>query len=190
MSTATIVQSRNPAIATAALRIDLERLMSRLSALAEIGSIDGGGSCRLALTDDDKAGRDRVAAWMREQGLQVSIDRIGNVFGLRAGTEPLPPVMMGSHIDTVRTGGRYDGNLGVLAGLEVIATLDAAGVKTRRPLVVAFFTNEEGARFTPDMLGSLVYVGGLSLEEGLAAVAIDGKVLGVELKRIGYAGTA
>src|SRR5262249_6468891 len=104
--------------------------------------------------------------------------------------EALPPVMTGSHIDTVRTGGRYDGNLGVLAGLEVIATLDAAGVATRRPLAVAFFTNEEGARFAPDMLGSLVYAGGLSLEDGLAAVAIDGKRLGPELERIGYAGTA
>ena len=90
--------------------------------------------------------------------------------------------MTGSHIDTVRTGGRYDGNLGVLAGLEVVATLDAAGVTTRRPLVVAFFTNEEGARFAPDMLGSLVYAGGLPLDEALAAVAIDGKVLGDELR--------
>jgi N-carbamoyl-L-amino-acid hydrolase len=127
---------------------------------------------------------------MRELGLEVSIDPIGNVFGLRAGREALPPVMTGSHIDTVRTGGRYDGNLGVLAGLEVVATLDAAGVVTRRPLVVAFFTNEEGARFTPDMLGSLVYAGGLALDDGLAAVSIDGKVLGDELRRIGYAGAA
>jgi N-carbamoyl-L-amino-acid hydrolase len=185
-----MAQSRDAARTTTELRIDPERLMSRLSALAEIGPVDGGGSCRLALTDDDKAGRDRVAEWMREQGLEVSVDRIGNVFGLRAGIEALPPVMTGSHIDTVRTGGRYDGNLGVLAGLEVIATLDAAGVKTRRPLVAAFFTNEEGARFAPDMLGSLVYAGGLSLADGLAAVAIDGKVLGRELERIGYAGSA
>jgi N-carbamoyl-L-amino-acid hydrolase len=180
---------RTAAKTTADLRVDAGRLMSRLSALAEIGPIEGGGSCRLALTDDDKNGRDRVVGWMREQGLQVSVDRIGNVFGLRAGTEPLPPVMTGSHIDTVRTGGRYDGNLGVLAGLEVIATLDAARVTTRRPIVVAFFTNEEGARFAPDMLGSLVFAGGLSLEDGLAAVAIDGKVVGAELERIGYAGT-
>ena len=189
MSTATMTPSRD-AVMTAELRIDPERLTSRLSALAEIGPIDGGGSCRLALTDDDKAGRDRVAGWMREQGLEVSVDRIGNVFGLRAGSEPLPPVMTGSHIDTVRTGGRYDGNLGVLAGLEIIATLDAAKLKTRRPLVVAFFTNEEGARFAPDMLGSLVYAGGLSLADGLAAVAIDGRALGAELERIGYAGSA
>jgi len=172
------------------LRIDAGRLMSRLGELAEIGPIDGGGNCRLALTDEDKAGRDRVVGWMRAQGLEVSIDRIGNVFGLRAGTEPLAPVMTGSHIDTVRTGGRYDGNLGVLAGLEVVATLDAAGIATRRPLVVAFFTNEEGARFAPDMLGSLVYVGGVPIEDALAPVAIDGKVLGAELERIGYAGAA
>jgi N-carbamoyl-L-amino-acid hydrolase len=172
------------------LRIDPDRLMARLSALAEIGPIDGGGCCRLALTDEDKAGRDTVAGWMREQGLAVAVDRIGNVFGLRAGREPLAPVMTGSHIDTVRTGGRYDGNLGVLAGLEVVATLDAAGIVTRRPLVVAFFTNEEGARFTPDMLGSLVYAGGLPLADALAATSIDGRVLGAELERIGYAGAA
>jgi beta-ureidopropionase / N-carbamoyl-L-amino-acid hydrolase len=169
------------------LHIDGERLMARLSELAEIGPIDGGGSCRLALTDDDKAGRDRVAGWMRDLGLEVSVDRIGNVFGLRAGTQALAPVMTGSHIDTVRTGGRYDGNL---AGLEVVATLNAAGATTRRPLVVAFFTNEEGARFAPDMLGSLVFAGGLPLEEGLDCIAIDGKRLGTELERIGYAGTA
>ena len=171
-------------------RIDAERLLSRLGQLAQIGAIDGGGCCRLALTDEDKAGRDLVVSWMRELGLDVSIDRIGNAFGLRAGKDPLAPVMTGSHIDTVRTGGRYDGNLGVLAGLEVVATLNAAGVVTRRPLVVAFFTNEEGARFAPDMLGSLVYAGGLAMEEALAAVAIDGKVLGAELQRIGYAGAA
>jgi N-carbamoyl-L-amino-acid hydrolase len=190
MSAATIAASSTIASATRDLRIDAARLLSRLSALAEIGPIAGGGSCRLALTDDDKSGRDLVAGWMREQGLEVSIDRIGNVFGLRRGTEALPPVMTGSHIDTVRTGGRYDGNLGVLGGLEVVATLDAAGVSTRRPLVVAFFTNEEGARFHPDMLGSLVYAGGLSLDDALAAVSIDGKVLGTELQRIGYAGKA
>ena len=190
MSTSTIAPASSIASGTRELRIDAARLMSRLSALAEIGPIDGGGSCRLALTGDDKAGRDLVAGWMRDQGLEVSVDRIGNVFGLRQGTEALPPVMTGSHIDTVRTGGRYDGNLGVLAGLEVVATLDAAGVRTRRPLVVAFFTNEEGARFHPDMLGSLVYAGGFSLDDALAAVAIDGMVLGTELERIGYAGDA
>jgi N-carbamoyl-L-amino-acid hydrolase len=190
MKDATIARTFEAADETAGLRIDAGRLTSRLDALAKVGPIDGGGSCRLALTDDDKAGRDLVVSWMRELGLAVAIDRIGNVFGLRAGREALPPVMTGSHIDTVRTGGRYDGNLGVLGGLEVVATLDAAGVRTRRPLVVAFFTNEEGARFHPDMLGSLVYAGGFPLDDALAAVSIDGKVLGAELQRIGYAGTA
>ena len=183
-------RKRGIALTAPELRIDADRLLSRLGQLAEIGPIDGGGCCRLALTDEDKAARDLVAGWMRELDLEVSIDPIGNVFGLRAGSEPLAPVMTGSHIDTVRTGGRYDGNLGVLAGLEVVATLNAAAVSTRRPLVVAFFTNEEGARFAPDMLGSLVYAGGLPLDEALAAVAIDGKVLGAELQRIGYAGAA
>jgi len=183
-------RKRGIALTAPELRIDADRLLSRLGQLAEIGPIDGGGCCRLALTDEDKAARDLVAGWMRELDLEVSIDPIGNVFGLRAGSEPLAPVMTGSHIDTVRTGGRYDGNLGVLAGLEVVATLNAAAVSTRRPLVVAFFTNEEGARFAPDMLGSLVYAGGLPLDEALAAVAIDGKGLGDELQRIGYAGAA
>jgi len=173
-----------------ALRIDADRLMRRLGRLAEIGAIEGGGCCRLALTDEDRAGRDLVVGWMRELGLEVAVDPIGNVFGLRRGTEDVAPVMTGSHIDTVRTGGRYDGNLGVLGGLEAVETLNAAGLGTRRPLVVAFFTDEEGARFAPDMLGSLVYVGGLSLEEGLNAVSIDGKRLGDELVRIGYAGAA
>jgi len=176
-----------------ALRIDHEHLLARLDQLAAIGAIEGGGCCRLALTDADKAGRDQVVGWMRELGLEIGIDRIGNVFGLRRGSADAAdaaPVMTGSHIDTVATGGRYDGNLGVLASLEVVRTLDAAGLTTRRPLVVAFFTNEEGARFAPDMLGSLVYAGGLALEDALATVSNDGKTLGAELERIGYAGSA
>jgi N-carbamoyl-L-amino-acid hydrolase len=127
---------------------------------------------------------------MRELGLTVSIDAIGNVVGVRGGSEVGAPVMTGSHIDTVRTGGRYDGNLGVLAGLEVIAVLNGAGIVTRRPLAVAFFTNEEGARFSPDMMGSLVYVGGLALDEALATVGIDGVTVGDSLGQIGYAGPA
>jgi N-carbamoyl-L-amino-acid hydrolase len=174
----------------AGLRIDRHRLLARLDRLAQIGAIDGGGCCRLALTDDDRRGRDLVVGWMRELGLAVTVDAIGNVFGLHPGRESLAPVMTGSHVDTVRTGGRYDGNYGVLAGLEAVATLQAAAVRTRRPLVVGFFTNEEGARFAPDMLGSLVYAGGLPLAEALDAVAIDGARLGDELARIGYAGEA
>ncbi len=172
------------------LRIDLERLMGRIAALAEVGAIAGGGVCRLALSAEDGAGRDRVAGWMREAGLEVSIDRIGNVVGVRPGRRPGPPVMTGSHIDTVRTGGRYDGNLGVLAGLEVVETLNAAGVQTEHPLAVAFFTNEEGARFAPDMMGSLGYVGGLDAETILATRGIDGSTVGDDLARIGYAGAA
>lgn len=170
---------------------DGARLVARLTELAAIGRTETGACCRLALTDDDRRGRDLVVGWMRELGLQVSVDPIGNVFGLRPGRRTeVTPVMTGSHIDTVRTGGAYDGNYGVLAGLEVVAALNDAGVTTERPLVVAFFTNEEGARFAPDMLGSLVYVGGLGLGEALATRAIDGAVLGEELARIGYAGTA
>lgn len=171
--------------------IVLDRLLADLDALAAIGSTGDGGNCRLALTDDDAGGRELVAGWMRDLGLDVRIDRIGNVVATRAGRDPsLAPVMCGSHIDTVATGGRYDGTLGVLAGLEVIRALDDAGVQTRHPLAVAFFTDEEGARFAPDMLGSLVYAGGLDLETALAAVAIDGAVLGDELERLGWAGAA
>lgn len=172
------------------LRIDAGRLQARIGSLGVIGAIEGGGVCRLALSDADRAGRDLVAGWMRALGLAVSIDAIGNVVAVRAGREAGPPVMMGSHIDTVRTGGRYDGNLGVLAGLEVIQTLNDAGVVTRRPLAVAFFTNEEGARFNPDMMGSLVYVGGLPLETALATVGIDGESVGDCLRKVGYGGTA
>ena len=172
------------------LRIDMARLASRLETLAEIGAIEGGGCCRLALTDDDRAGRDLVTGWMRELGLEVTVDRIGNVVGIRDGRSGGPPVMTGSHIDTVRTGGRYDGNLGVLAGLEVIECLNQAGVTTGAPLAVGFFTNEEGSRFAPDMMGSGVHQGALSLETCLAARGIDGAVVGDELARIGYAGDA
>ena len=170
------------------LRINGERLCWRLDRLAQIGRIAGDGVCRLALSDEDKGGRDLVVAWMRELGLSVHIDRIGNVVGVRAGLADGPPVMTGSHIDSVRTGGRYDGTLGVLAGLEVIASLNELEFPTRRPIAVAFFTNEEGSRFQPDMFGSLVYTGGLALDEALAVRGIDGATVGEELDRIGYAG--
>ncbi len=171
------------------LRIDIDRLLRRLGDLAAIGAIEGTEGCaRLALTDEDKAGRDLVVAEMQDLGLGITIDGIGNVVGVMAGQTNGPPVMCGSHIDTVRTGGRYDGNLGVLAGLEVVEVLKSAGVTPHRPLAVAFFTDEEGARFAPDMLGSLVYVGGMALEEALSIEGIDGAVVGPELERIGYAG--
>lgn len=170
------------------LEINGERLMRRLRELAEIGPIEGGGVSRLALTDADKAGRDLVVTWMRDLGLEVSIDAIGNVVATGRGRTDGPPVMTGSHIDTVATGGIYDGNLGVLSGLEVIETLAERGIVTDRPMAVAFFTNEEGARFPPDMMGSLCYVGGMTVEEAMSTASADGAVVGDELERIGYRG--
>jgi N-carbamoyl-L-amino-acid hydrolase len=172
------------------LIVDKKSLMRALDELAQVGSIEGGGCARLALSDEDKAGRDLVVGWMKALGLDVRIDAIGNVIGVRAGAEKLAPIMIGSHIDTVRTGGRYDGNYGVLAGLEVVRALNAANVATRRPIAVAFFTNEEGARFQPDMMGSLVYAGGLGLNEAYAAADREGHSVGDELRRIGYLGPA
>jgi len=171
-------------------KVSQAHLLGNIAALAQIGALDGGGCARLALTDEDKSGRDLVTGWMKELGLDVRIDAIGNVIGVRAGRENVPPIMTGSHIDTVRTGGRYDGNYGVLAGLEVVRALNDAGITTRRPIAVAFFTNEEGARFQPDMMGSLVYAGGLGLNEAYAASDKDGLSVGDELRRIGYLGAA
>ena len=162
--------------------------MQRIMALAEVGAIDGGGCNRLALTDADRDGRDLVRSWMIDLGLDVTVDAVGNMIGTwNVGKSA--PVMTGSHIDTVRTGGKYDGNYGVLAGLEVIETLQDAGLEPQRPLAVGVFTDEEGARFAPDMLGSLVYAGGMSVEEAHDVVAIDGARLGDELDRIGYLGS-
>lgn len=169
--------------------MNLDRLTRRLDELGAIGAIEGTLGCaRLALTDEDKLGRDLVVTWMRDLDLEVTIDGIGNVVAVMPGEGA--PVMTGSHIDTVRTGGRYDGNLGVLAGLEVIETIQTAGITPARPLAVGFFTDEEGARFPPDMLGSLVYVGGMALEEALDIEGIDGATVGGELVRIGYDGAA
>lgn len=171
------------------LSIDSDRLMSRINALAEISPIEGGGNCRLALTDEDMHGRNLLVDWMRDCNLEISIDAVGNIIGIwNVGVGA--PVMSGSHIDTVRTGGRFDGCYGVLAALEVIETCQQAGVTPTRPLAVGIFTDEEGARFAPDMLGSLVYVGGMPLEEALDVIAIDGAKLGDELVRIGYSGVA
>ena len=172
------------------LRIDIDRLGGRIEALGQIGDTGDGGSCRLALTDEDRDGRDLVVGWMRDLGLEVTVDTVGNVVAVYPGESDGAPVMTGSHIDTVRTGGRYDGNLGVLAGLEVIETLSTAGVRLRRPLAVAFFTDEEGSRFPPDMLGSLAFVGGMSVEVALDVTDGDGISVGAELDRIGYRGAA
>ncbi len=186
-----------PAVATntpTSLRVVGDRLLRRLDELGELGAIVGAngekGSARLALTDEDRAGRDLVITWMHDLGLDVRIDTIGNVIAVRPGADGsiANPVMTGSHIDTVRTGGRFDGNLGVLAGLEVIERLIETNTPTTRPMAVGFFTNEEGARFSPDMMGSLVYCGGMAVEEVYDIVGIDGVTVGHELARIGYLG--
>ena len=170
------------------LRINIGRLTAKIEDLAEIGAIAGGGVCRMALTDEDRQGRDMVVKWMHELGLEVTVDQIGNVIGIRAGQESGRPVMTGSHIDTVASGGRYDGNLGVLAGLEVIATLNDAEITTRKPIGVGFFTNEEGSRFAPDMMGSGVHQGAFELKSMLDVLDNDGARVGDELEKIGYAG--
>ena len=171
------------------LKINWRRLEDRINALAEISPIDGGGNCRLALTDEDRDGRDLVVSWMRSLDLEVIIDVVGNIIGVwNVGSGA--PVMSGSHIDTVRTGGRFDGCYGVLAALEVIESCKDANISPPRPLAVGIFTDEEGSRFAPDMLGSLVYVGGMPVEQALNVVAIDGARLGDELMRIGYSGPA
>ena len=171
------------------LKINWRRLEDRINALAEISPIDGGGNCRLALTDEDKDGRDLVVSWMRSLDLEVTIDVVGNIIGVwNVGSGA--PVMSGSHIDTVRTGGRFDGCYGVLAALEVIESCNDANISPPRPLAVGIFTDEEGSRFAPDMLGSLVYVGGMPVEQALNVVAIYGARLGDELMRIGYSGPA
>jgi N-carbamoyl-L-amino-acid hydrolase len=164
------------------LRVNYSRLRSRLMDLASIGEIPGGGCARLALTDEDRFGRDLVVQWMTDLNLDITIDVVGNVVGVwNVGSGS--PVMTGSHIDTVRTGGKFDGNLGVLAGLEVIQTCQENKYVPERPLAVAFFTNEEGARFAPDMFGSLVFVGGLAVEEALDTVGIDGARVRDELEQ-------
>ncbi|SAI43431.1 allantoate amidohydrolase [Bordetella ansorpii] len=173
----------------APLSINGQRLWQSLMDLAQVGATEKGGNCRLALTDLDRQGRDLVAGWMREAGLEVSVDQIGNIFGRRAGRDPsLPAVCTGSHIDTQPTGGRFDGCFGVMAGLEVMRTLQERGIQTDSALELAIWTNEEGSRFAPFMMGSAVYCGKLPLEQALATADSEGKRVGDELQRIGYAG--
>ncbi|WP_026621503.1 beta-ureidopropionase / N-carbamoyl-L-amino-acid hydrolase (plasmid) [Ensifer sp. WSM1721] len=170
--------------------INPTRLLGRLAELGAIGRDPGGRLTRLAASDTEKAGRDRFAYWIEAAGLDIAIDRIGNVFGIwnPEGVADAAPLMLGSHIDTVIDAGIYDGCYGVLAGLEVIEALKEAGFSPSRPITVAAFTNEEGVRYAPDMMGSLVYSGGLDVDAALATVGTDGTVLGDELRRIGYAG--
>ncbi|WP_304509394.1 Zn-dependent hydrolase [Anaerotignum sp.] len=173
------------------LSINGNRLMERINTLGAIGKDEEGKRTRLAASDTDKEGRDAVAGWMKDAGLKVVTDRIGNVFGIweTEQNKEEAPLMLGSHIDTVINAGQYDGCYGVIAGIEVIKTLKEAGYTSSRPIAVGAFTNEEGVRYAPDMMGSLVYAGGLSVDEALATVGTDGTILGEELKRIGYEGT-
>jgi beta-ureidopropionase / N-carbamoyl-L-amino-acid hydrolase len=171
------------------LRIDGERLWASLMELAQIGATPKGGVCRLTLTDLDKQGRDLVSKWAREAGMTITIDKIGNGFLRRPGrNNSLPPVVTGSHIDTQPTGGKFDGNYGVLAGLEVVRTLNDHGIETEAPIEVAWWTNEEGSRFVPVMMGSGVFAKAFTLEHAYAAKDTEGKSVKEELERIGYIG--
>lgn len=171
------------------LRVNGDRLWQSLMDLARIGATPKGGVCRLALSDLDRQGRELVVAWAREAGLTVTVDRIGNCFMRRAGrNNALPPVMAGSHVDTQPTGGKFDGNYGVLAGLEVVRTLNDLGIETEAPIEVAFWTNEEGSRFVPVMMGSGVFANAFSLEHAYAARDVDGLSVKDELERIGWVG--
>ncbi|MFM0188666.1 Zn-dependent hydrolase [Paraburkholderia nemoris] len=171
------------------LRVDGARLWDSLMQLAQIGATDKGGVCRLALTELDREARDLFIAWAKEIGCSVRIDAIGNIFARRAGLrDDLPPVMTGSHIDTQPTGGKFDGNYGVLAGLEVLRTLADANVRTLAPLEVAVWTNEEGSRFVPVMMGSGVFAGAFTLEHALEQRDREGVSVRDALASIGYAG--
>ena len=171
------------------LRINGQRLWDSLMELAQIGATPKGGVCRLTLTDLDKQGRDLVTRWAREAGMTVTIDKIGNGFMRRPGrNNSLPPIMTGSHIDTQPTGGKFDGNYGVLAGIEVVRTLNDHGIETEAPIEVAFWTNEEGSRFVPVMMGSGVFAKAFSLEHAYAAQDTEGHTVKDELARIGYIG--
>lgn len=176
---------------TDTIQINGDRLWSSLMEMAKIGATDKGGVCRLALTDVDKAARDLFVKWCEQAGCTVTIDRMGNIFGRREGKRAdLPPVMTGSHIDSQPTGGKFDGIYGVLSGLEVIRTLNDAGIETDAPIEVSAWTNEEGSRFAPAMVSSGVFAGVFDLEYGLSRADLDGKTMGEELERIGYAGDA
>jgi len=174
------------------LRLNGTILLQQLHTLGELGADPlNGGRTRIALTDADKSARDQLVAWMKELDLEIQVDRIGNIFGtLRsiADQGKQPPLMIGSHIDTVTNAGALDGCYGVLAGLAVARAFREAGGLPARSIVIGAFTNEEGVRYQPDMMGSLVYAGGLSVEEALATLGTDGTRLAQELERIGYAG--
>jgi beta-ureidopropionase / N-carbamoyl-L-amino-acid hydrolase len=169
--------------------INGDRQWQSLMEMAEIGATPAGGVCRLSLSDEDKVSRDLFVRWVEEAGCVVRIDRVGNIFARRAGTDPdAPPVIIGSHLDTQPLGGRFDGSYGVLAGLEVVRTLNDAGTETRAPIDIVNWTDEEGCRFLSKTMGSMVFTGMINEDAVLGAVDPDGKSFGDELARIGYAG--
>ncbi|MCJ8337333.1 MAG: Zn-dependent hydrolase [Pseudomonadales bacterium] len=171
------------------ITINGERLWDSLMQMAKIGATTKGGVCRLALTDLDKQGRDLFVSWCEDAGCTVSVDKMGNIFARRPGQDnQLPPVVMGSHLDTQPTGGRFDGIYGVLCGLEVIRSLNDNNIQTLHPIEATVWTNEEGSRFPPAMVASGVFAGVFDLEYGLSRADLDGKTMGEELQRIGYDG--
>ena len=170
--------------------INGERLWASLMELAKLGATVKGGVCRLALTDLDRQARDIFVRWCEDAGCTVSVDAVGNIFARRPGLNPdLPPVMTGSHIDTQPTGGKFDGCFGVLAGVEVLRTLNDLNIQTQAPIEVVVWTNEEGSRFAPCMMGSGVFAEKFTLEETLAKTDAQGVTVGEALNAIGYAGS-
>jgi len=173
------------------LKVNGERLWASLMELAQIGGTPKGGVCRIALTDLDRQGRDLFVRWAEEAGCRVEVDAVGNIFARRPGRRAdLPAVATGSHLDTQPTGGKFDGAYGVMAGLEVLRTLNDLGIETERPVEVVAWTNEEGCRFAPAMLGSGVFAGKFTLAHAHATADVDGRTMGEELARIGYRGLA
>ena len=173
------------------IRINGERLWQSLMQMARIGATAKGGVCRLALTDLDREARDLFVRWATEAGCSITIDAVGNIFARRPGLDDsLPPIATGSHLDSQPTGGKFDGVYGVLAGLEVVRTLNDGGVRTKAPVEVVCWTNEEGSRFAPAMVGSGAFAGVFKLDQVIDKQDVDGKRFGEELKRIGYAGEA
>ena len=173
------------------LSINGDRLWRSLMDMAKIGATDKGGVCRLALTDLDGQARDLFCEWCKSAGCEIRVDAMGNVFARRAGRDPnRSPVATGSHLDTQPTGGKFDGIYGVLAGLEVVRTLNDAGIETDAPIEVAVWTNEEGSRFAPSMIGSGVWAGAFDLEHGHSRTDHDGITIRNALESIGYLGDA
>ncbi|VVP18654.1 N-carbamoyl-L-amino-acid hydrolase [Pseudomonas fluorescens] len=170
-------------------KVNGERLWGSLMDMAKVGATERGGNCRLALSREDLAGRELFMGWCREAGLSIAFDAIGNLFARREGQDnALPPIVMGSHLDTQPKGGRFDGIYGVLSGLEVVRCLNDQGIETRQPIEIAVWTNEEGARFTPAMFGSAVFTGILPLQTALGARDAQGISVAEALADIGHGG--